>query len=48
MLGFGRVQRDGLPGRREPAASVHGRAEGAQGAGEHDQLPPGADAEICH
>jgi hypothetical protein len=46
MLGFSRLQRRRLRRHREPAPKMHGRPSSPSCAGEYDQLPPVADAEI--
>lgn len=48
MLGFSRLQRLRLRRHREPAPKMHGWPSAPSRAGEYNQLPPVADAEIRH
>lgn len=46
MLGFSRLQRNGLRGSREPAPKMYGWPRGSSCAYEYYQLPLGAHAKV--
>jgi hypothetical protein len=46
MLGFSRLQRNGLRSRREPATKMHGWPRASSRAHEHHQLPLGTNVKV--